>query len=113
MAMLGLYAHGTDYSISVAMVRSADVGSLVGGGSTNEGERKGSDCHSLGMQVGCSNGTNVHSLPTSRSKMNRLMNLALSMGETLTLWSAAWLVMPPTVLYSSDVSRLRRAFLSD
>jgi len=45
--------------------------------------------------------------------MNRLMNLALSMGETLTLWSAAWLVMPPTVLYSSDVSRLRRAFLSD
>ena len=52
MSMLVLYAHGTDYSNSVAIVRLADVSPWRGGGSTDEGERKGTDCHFLGMQVG-------------------------------------------------------------
>ena len=36
MPMLVFYAHGTDLSNSVAIVRLAIVASLVGGGSTNE-----------------------------------------------------------------------------
>ena len=62
MAMLRLYAHGTDYSISVAIVRLADVAAFGGGENANEGERKGAVCHSLGVRAGCSSGTNVHSL---------------------------------------------------
>ncbi len=84
MARMVHYTHRTDYSTSVAIARLAGAAALRGGGSTNESEPKGADCHSLGMQVGYSNGADTHSLPTtSRSKMNRLANPALSVGETL------------------------------
>jgi hypothetical protein len=52
MPRLVLYTHGMGYSNSVAIVRLADVTALGGGKSAHEGERKGADCHPLGMRLG-------------------------------------------------------------
>jgi hypothetical protein len=51
MAMVVHCTHRTDYSTSVAIVCLAGAAAWEGG-STNEGEPKGADCHSLGTQVG-------------------------------------------------------------
>jgi hypothetical protein len=69
--MLVLYAHGTDYRNSVAIVRLADVAALGGRGSTNEGERKGADYHSLGMQFGHSPQLPMPKLAATFSPSNR------------------------------------------
>jgi len=50
--ILVLYAHGTYYSTSVTIGRSADVAALGEGGSTGKGKREGAYCRFPGMQVG-------------------------------------------------------------